>query len=201
MAYARDQLRRATRQRVVDAAARLFQERGFAAATIRDVAEASGVSIGTVMSTGDKRSLLVQVFDALIEAEHLQRDGVGSPTVAGAELTCTDRLATLVQPFLALFASQPDLARAYASILVSGNHRSVVFTDLATRLMAEFQRVLISHRCTPAEDASAKAGALYFAYIGTLFAWSARGAVDPNELDASLRVTFAAICGCRKNGR
>lgn len=190
--------REATRQRVVDTASRLFQEHGFAATTIRDVAEASGVSIGTVMAAGDKNGLLVRVFDALIEEEHVQRVGVDAPTESGDERPCIKRVMGLVQPFVSLFTGRRGLARAYASILVSGNHTSALFTDLAAGLIDEIQTAITRHECTPVENAQAKAGAVYFAYIGALFAWSARGAADPADLNDSLRATFAAICACKE---
>jgi AcrR family transcriptional regulator len=191
----REELRRATQQRVVDAANRLFQERGFAATTIRDVAEASGVSIGSVMATGDKSDLLVRVFDALIEAEHAQRDAGDAPA---GEPHCVGRVMALVRPFVSLFIGRRELAQAYASILVSGNHTSTLFSELAARLIDEIRAAITQHGCTGATDAAPRAGALYFAYIGNLFAWSARGAADPSELDAALRTTFAAICSCKE---
>ncbi|MDA2811583.1 TetR/AcrR family transcriptional regulator [Nocardiopsis sp. RSe5-2] len=195
MARTREELRQATRRRVVDAAARLFQERGFAAATIRDIAEAAGVSVGTVMAVGDKKGLLVLVFDGLIAEGHRERSaGSGS----GAEGGCVDRLMGLVRPFVGMFTARLDLSRAYASVLVTGEHTSTLFTSLAERLVEEMRAAITRHGCIPDADAAAKARALYFAYIGVLFAWSGRTAADTAELDTGLRDAFAAICDCRE---
>jgi len=196
MTPTRAELKRATHQRVVDAAGRLFQERGFMATTVRDIAETCGVSIGTVMAVGDKDALLLSAFDALVAAEHDQR--TDSSTFPDGDGACADRLVDLVQPFIALFTGRAELARAYASILVSGSHVSALFADLAARLIEEFGRAITLHGCTMPADAPAKASALYFAYVGTLFTWSAKGSVDPSELVASLRATFAAICTCKE---
>jgi len=58
-----------THARVVAAANAQFLEHGFTDTTIRDIATAAGVSTGTVMIVGDKRALLVKVFDGLIAEE------------------------------------------------------------------------------------------------------------------------------------
>lgn len=47
-------------------------------------------------------------------------------------------------------------------------------------------------------DAPAKARALYAAYVGTLFTWSALGAEDSSELMNTLEASFAAICACEE---
>lgn len=198
MASTREELKRTTQKRVVDAAGRLFQERGFAATTVRDIAEASSVSIGTVMAVGDKSALLVRVFDLLVDAEHRRRARTGTASVANGDGTCVSRLSDLVRPFVVLFTGNQDLARAYASILVSGQHASALFTDLAARLVEEFREAITDRGCTPSEDGPAKANGLYLAYIGTLFSWSARGWADPSEIDADLRGTFASICLCKE---
>lgn len=201
MPSTREQLRQATRRRVVDTAGRLFRERGFATTTIRDIAEASGVSVGTVMAAGDKNSLLVQVFDELITAEHVRRGDADAIPEPGAGSSCVDRVMELVRPFVTLFTGRLDLARAYASILVSGDHESALFAGLAERLVEEIRETITRHGCTPAEDAAAKAEAFYLAYVGALFTWSARSTADPTALDDGLRTTFTAICTCEERPR
>lgn len=194
LATTRDGLRQATQKRVIAATDRLFSERGFDATTIRDIAGASDVSVGTVMAVGDKNALLVQVFDALIEEWHVLR---GEP-VAEVTGACSEQIVGLVKPFVILFTSRQDLARVYASILVSGNSPSTLFTRLASLLVDEIRSVITRHGCVQHEAAGATAEAIYFAYIGTLFSWSAREVADEAELSESLRATFAAICNCEE---
>ena len=193
----REQLKQATQLRVFTAASRLFQERGFAATTVRDIAEAAGVSAGTVMAVGDKNALLVWVFDTMVADEHARRAGT-DPQAVGAADSCVKRLGVLVQPFVAMFTGSPELARSYASILVSGAHASSLFTELAARLVEEFATAITEHGCTSPTDAPAKAEALYAAYVGTIFTRSAVGLVDASGLTNSLRTSFAAICTCKE---
>ncbi|MGO1802910.1 MAG: TetR/AcrR family transcriptional regulator [Microbacteriaceae bacterium] len=196
MTTTREQLKLSTQSRVLDAASQLFQERGFAPTTVRDIAETAGVSAGTVMTVGDKNALLVTVFDSLVAAEHAQRAGIDlQSTAIGA---CVDRLSALVQPFVVLFTGSPDLARSYASILISGTHSSSLFTDLAAQLIDEFATAITMRGCSSQADAPTKAKALYAAYVGTLFTWSALGSVELSSLTESLRTTFAAICTCKE---
>lgn len=184
MSPTREAARLATQQRVLEVAAQLFRERGFTSTSVRDIAEASGVSVGTVMAVGDKGALLVRVFDDLIAGEHEQQ-GRATDAIPGHTTACrVTRLVELVRPFVELFASHPNLARAYASILVSGTHDSHLFSDLAGKLTQEFASTA----------GPSKARALYFAYLGVLFSWAGGRSNDPAGITAELRTTFAAIC-------
>lgn len=200
----RAETKQATRSRIVAAAGELFQVNGFAGTSIRMIADAAGVSVGTVMSVGDKNGLLVRVFDGLIEAGHAGRASVavGSDDVltrvASGPDGCVTRLVALARPFVELFTRHDDLARVYASILVSGGHESSMFADLATRLTEEFRAAITEHGCVQQDEASAKAGALYFTYVGLLFTASARRTADAEALTLNLRDAFAAICTCRE---
>src|SRR6188472_414189 len=63
----RRQRSRLTRRRVVDAATRLFVDRGYVATTIEDVASGAGVAVQTVYYVfGTKPNLLAAVLDASI---------------------------------------------------------------------------------------------------------------------------------------
>ncbi|PPF47379.1 TetR/AcrR family transcriptional regulator [Pseudoclavibacter sp. AY1F1] len=205
MPATRAETKRATQARVLDAAERLFEDEGFAATTVRGIADAAQVSVGTVMAVGDKQALLVSVFDRSIEAEHNKRvadRGVPRATAisaAGRSGACPDRLVALTAPFVSLFTRHDDLARVYASILVSGGHDSRLFADLATGLTQEFRAVITERGCTSSDEAAAKAGALYFTYVGLLFTASARRTVDAAALSTDLRGAFAAICACKEH--
>ncbi|MCU0504360.1 MAG: TetR/AcrR family transcriptional regulator [Chloroflexi bacterium] len=60
----------ATRGAILDAARRVFVERGYVQTTIRSVAAAAGVSPETVFATfGDKRTLLASVMDVAIAGD------------------------------------------------------------------------------------------------------------------------------------
>lgn len=198
MTSTREHLKQATQQRIIDTAGHLFRECGFAETTIREIAEASDVSVGRVMVVGDKNDLLIHVFDEMIAAEHAKRVDSIVQANAAARSTCSARLLSLVGPFVTLFTANPALARCYASILVSGTHESILFTELAARLNEEFRAAITLHGCTTPVAAEPKARALYFAYIGTLLTWSARNSSEPAELLSNLGATFTTICNCKE---
>ncbi|MCQ9366647.1 TetR/AcrR family transcriptional regulator [Brevibacterium sp. 50QC2O2] len=184
----RDVQRRATNAKVLASADRLFRTQGFAQTTIREIAAAGGVSVGTVMSVGDKNALLLECFDQRIREVHVQRGGAADSRVQAG---ITEQIMELFGPFLLLFSSDFALARTYGSILVLGAHESSVFTELAARLSGEIAAVL-REGGVPVERAAALAGGIYFAYIGRLFTWPG-DAPDVHALRDSLRSVIAAL--------
>lgn len=217
MTTLREDARRATEARVIAAADRSLRANGFDATTIRGIAEEAGVSVGTVMAVGDKATLLVRVFDALIAAT--QDDlGVGDEAAAGGDCAgcrpdmgvrdrpaqqtsaaaaeLPDALVALVRPFVSIFADREELARAYTAILASGRHSSALFPSLADGLIERFRIVLETH----GQHDPAAAPACYAAYLGELFATAARGPdgtgrIDRDELERRIRGHFRVIAG------
>lgn len=157
--------RERTRASVLVAAQRLFVEQGFRATTVRQIATAAGVSVGTVMAVGDKDALLVAVFDRRIRAVHEARS---SAQAAPVSATPAAQIGALVQPFLDMFGSDPALAREYGAILARGATRAEVFTDLAVALTAEFSAVF--RAAGRGVDAEGAGRATYLAYLGLLMA-------------------------------
>jgi AcrR family transcriptional regulator len=67
----REAAARETRRAVIDAAHRLFLEKGYAATALTDVAAEAGVSVQTVYGQlGSKRNLLKEVVDVAIAGDH-----------------------------------------------------------------------------------------------------------------------------------
>jgi len=62
----REEQARHTRAAVLDAAGRCFLDRGYAATTMRDIAEAAGVSVQTVFGQGSKAALLLGCVDRAV---------------------------------------------------------------------------------------------------------------------------------------
>ncbi|QIM18266.1 TetR/AcrR family transcriptional regulator [Leucobacter coleopterorum] len=205
----REALRRNTRANVLAAAAKLFQERGFETTTIRDIAETAQVSVGTVMLVGDKSTLLVRIFDESIEKVHVQRVPGLLEEPRSTTRSCADGVFELLQPFALLFAGQADLARSYASILVAGKHSSKVFAELAEVLKQEIRAVVSKQRGGCATDPESRATAVYFAYIGMLFLWSADGSVageaatsdETARLSQGVKTVLAEFCSCVKEAQ
>src|SRR5919199_1109952 len=55
-----------TRAAVLDAAARCFLDKGYAATTMKDIAETAGVSAQTVFAQGSKSALLLACVDRAV---------------------------------------------------------------------------------------------------------------------------------------
>ncbi|MFE9773669.1 TetR/AcrR family transcriptional regulator [Streptomyces sp. NPDC005931] len=92
MPLTRAEKARRTRQRMLDAAARLFTERGWTRTTVEDVARAAEVGVQTVYFTfGTKRALLKELLDVAIA-------GDGDP------------VATLDRPWAREVLTEPDPA-------------------------------------------------------------------------------------------
>lgn len=190
MTPTRTETRRATRRTVLEAASRLFDERGFASTTVREIAQEAGVSVGTVMAAGDKEALLVELFDDLIDQRQQHIDSLA----LDPSEPCGDSAISIVEPFVTLFEERRDLARTYASILVSGRHTSVVFTDLAHRLIDVLEQLITTCGCANPADAHRRAEALHSAYIGNLFIWASTTEQSGVDFLTQLSKVFTAIC-------
>ena len=165
--------REKTAEKVLEAAERLFAERTFKGSTVRDIAQAAGVSVGTVMGVGDKSGLLVRVFERQIRRVHEQRrDHVWDREDIDKELG--DRIIALVRPFVDTFTTSPELSREYGAILMSGTHSSAIFQELAQELIREIGRVLESAGFTE-QYAQSASRAIYLSYLGLLFVWGESG--------------------------
>lgn len=186
MSTARSQQRQKTRAEVLKIAQQLFQERGFAHTTICDIAAAAGVSVGTVMSVGDKNALLVASFDQTVADTHKTY----SPPPVG-EGTITERILARFLPFITLFAANLELARIYGANLVTGVYPSALFTELQSMLIAEITTELIEHYSDPAV-ARQVAESMYFAYVGRMFTWPL-DSTDVEALTEEIRRIIAAI--------
>ena len=125
----REEQAKRTRAVVLDAAARCFLARGYAATTMRDVAEAAGVSVQTVFGQGSKASLLLGSIDravvgddeevALAAREPFVRF-VEAPDVAGKLEAFRDlarryipQTSPIAVVFAAAAAGDPEIAEAW----------------------------------------------------------------------------------------
>jgi TetR/AcrR family fatty acid metabolism transcriptional regulator len=94
------------RERILDAAEKVFAERGFFAAKVADVAREAGVADGTIyLYFKNKDDLLVSLFEARMEVVNRTL----AEAVAGAA-TPRAQLTAFVRAYLALVADQPTAA-------------------------------------------------------------------------------------------
>jgi AcrR family transcriptional regulator len=169
------------RRRAVSAAAwQLFTERGYEATTIRQIAERAGVSVGTVMSAGDKAALLLGLMEdaigRLIE--------VPEPNGADAASVIWQRL----RPFFDFYASMPELAKSYGRLLFTSSARQ---HPALTAQAAQFSDTLADdiRRCHPQvtdSDAAHAAEAIFACYLRALISWGT-DAASLEDATAALR--------------
>jgi AcrR family transcriptional regulator len=110
----RDERARETRLRIRKAARALFSSRGFAAATVADIAEAAGVSPATVYATYESKGGIVSAM-----LEELEEDlEIGARLrVMFAEPDPRARLRLFVAAHCALFEGGADILRAALQVV------------------------------------------------------------------------------------
>jgi AcrR family transcriptional regulator len=155
----------AARERVLQAAERLFTERGYAAVTLRDIAEALGIRQASLYyhAPGGKEELFVQVTERGLERHHAGLESAISQ--AGNDLREQLRAAArwlLSQPTMnfarMLRSDMPAIRESEANRL-----RLIAYQALIAPLEAAFRPVL------PDEPArSSKAGSLAGAFLSII---------------------------------
>jgi AcrR family transcriptional regulator len=135
----RDRRSQLTREEILAAARRLFSERGYARASVRDIAYEAGVSPQTVYdSVGSKSELVAQLND-LIDAE------AGIPELAGAMSRSDDPTyvaATSARVTLAILANCVDIVRTLVSGAAGEPELVRVLDEGHRRHLAGAQRVV-----------------------------------------------------------
>jgi TetR/AcrR family transcriptional regulator, fatty acid metabolism regulator protein len=122
---ARDTQRTDKRARILDAAVKVFAERGFHSATVAEIAKAAGVADGTIyLYFKGKDDLLLRLFD-----EKMTELLAESRAALGREQTAPARLRRFIQLHLALVERNPDLA----SVLIVELRQSAQFLKAADR--------------------------------------------------------------------
>ncbi len=94
------------RERILDAAERIFGQRGFFAARVSEIAREAGVADGTIyLYFKSKDDLLISLFESRMErVNQLLADAI-------ADLTSpTAKLLALIRTYLKLIADQPSVA-------------------------------------------------------------------------------------------
>jgi AcrR family transcriptional regulator len=99
--------------KVRSAAWELFSTRGFDATSVRDIAAAAGVSVGTVAHIGDKATLFLDVM----EENAFALVGGALESLSGGPVGTSDTLADEIwgvfEPSLTRIVDNPELTRAY----------------------------------------------------------------------------------------
>lgn len=179
-------------RRIAEAAWAVFVERGYEAATTREIAARAGVAAGTLfLYAPDKRALVIQLFQARIGAT-LDAAFAGLPP----DGAFVDDLVRVFRALFTMYAAAPDLARVFVKEVqfLPEAHRETVdaklqafFARLATRLV----RAQAAGEVDPAVRPEAVVPTLFVIYYGALTAWLSGRA----SLDDALEVHLRAMLG------
>ncbi len=113
------------RARIMDAAIKVFAERGFHTATVAEIAKAAGVADGTIyLYFKGKDDLLLRLFDEKMTALLAE-----ARSELSREKSAPDKLQRFIQLHLALVERNPDLA----SVLIVELRQSAQFIKAADR--------------------------------------------------------------------
>lgn len=165
---------------VREAAWSLFEDQGYEATTVRQIAAEANVSTGTVMNCGGKDALLLALFETAI-SEHM------APP-PGPDGTKIEAVWHRYKPYFDFYATRPDLARSYGRILLSPAGRQHPALGSQARDFNALVAADISHRHPFAsdDDAARAAEAVFAIYIHALVAW-ASGAATLAETTSAFR--------------
>ena len=113
------------RSRILDAAVKVFAERGFHSATVAGIARAAGVADGTIyLYFKGKDDLLLRLFDEKMTALLAE-----AREALGRERTSADKLRRFIQFHLTVVERNPELA----SVLIVELRQSAQFLKAADR--------------------------------------------------------------------
>ncbi|RNL60719.1 TetR/AcrR family transcriptional regulator [Nocardioides marmoriginsengisoli] len=104
-----------TRQLILDTALRLFEERGYAATTMRAIAAEAGLSPSNAYYWFANKDELVQAFYVRIQTDHAERVAV----ILAGGLPLTDRLRAVEHAFLDVIGAYHGFGSAFVSIAIA----------------------------------------------------------------------------------
>lgn len=183
----------ATRTRVLEAALTSFREKGYAATTLRDIANEADVSLGlTYRYFRSKEDLVVAVYEQIAEkvATHALPEG-----------TIGARFEALMDHKLRVLGPQKDAFGALLAAAVDPSSRASVLGDSTSRVRETMRNALgaLVRGATDAPDvemADPLVIALYAAHFALLLVWvhdTTRGAKRTRELLGTMREAIGFV--------
>jgi AcrR family transcriptional regulator len=192
MAGVRQAGQRERMERVTVAAWELFRTRGFEATSVREIAAAARVSVGTVAAVGDKSALfLATMSDTAFEAIGGGLDQlVRQPVTARRSLVA--EVGRLFDEALAWVAANRQLTNDYlvAYLRAAPAARPPARLDVIVARIAER---CVQHSGDPADaPAAALAGSIVYGVFISLILGLAAGEGDPSSYPTAMREVIAA---------
>jgi AcrR family transcriptional regulator len=184
----------ATRQKVLDAAERLFANRGFDGVSIRDIAEEADVTLGVVgFHSGPKAQLFHMVLArrvAALSAARMQalNDLRSDPRQV---VSVTSLLTAYMKPFLDIVRSGDPQWRAYAKLIAMTTHEER-WNPILNELYTPYSQAFFSaiRDTLPMADPEELAAAFTMAVAAMQFA-----VVSTERLKANLGPLFNGFSG------
>ena len=178
-----------TRERIRAAAGELFRRRGYAAATMRQIATRAHVGLGTLFNYAeDKRDLVFLIFNEELNA------------ITDVALAAPRPEQPLIEQLLAVFrvhyrwlGEKPALARILLQELTfySSGKQAATFLGIRKRLIggieALIQKAQQEREIRSTESAALIARHIFFVYSASLRWWIAAPKPDPRKGLADLR--------------
>ena len=178
-----------TRERIRAAAAELFTRRGYAAATMRQIATRAHVGLGTLFNYAeDKRDLVFLIFNEELNA------------ITDVALAAPRPEQPLIEQLLAVFrvhyrwlGEKPALARILLQELTfySSGKQAATFLGIRKRLIggieALIQKAQQEREIRSTESAALIARHIFFVYSASLRWWIAASRPSPDKGIADLR--------------
>lgn len=145
----RDRRKLETRRRVLEAATALFNRYGYDAVTIKMIADAAGVAVGSVFTTLPSKSAVLDaiVIDALAEQDHRIETALAGATDVVARVRCIfetlysyheDRFALMLQVISHSWVREPE-AEATVRVAIAPLYRRIERTLRAAREAGELR--------------------------------------------------------------
>ena len=178
-----------TRERIRAAAAELFTRHGYAAATMRQIAQRAHVGLGTLFNyAADKRDLVFLIFNEELNA---MTDVALAAPRAGQPLL--EQLVAVFRVHYRWLGAKPALARILLQELTfySSGKQAATFQGIRRRLIDGIEQLLRraqrEKRAFAGEDAGLVARHIFFVYSASLRWWIAAPQPDPATGVADLR--------------
>ena len=191
-----------TRQRIVDAALALFEQRGYEQATMREIAARAGVSLGSTYYYFRAKEDLIQAFYYQMQAAHVQ----ACDPVLSEEKRFRQRLVGVMQAKLAVLSPYKPFAvmlfRTAANPQSPLNPFNASCKTVREREIETFRQVVEGSRDRIPKDLRPILPRLLWLYsMGIVLFWIHEPTPDARRTDALILASVELIVGLLKLSR
>lgn len=192
----RDRNMRDKRERIFNAAAELFAERGFAAVSTQQVSERADVAAGTLFRyASSKGELLLMVYnDEFRDALRIGEER------AGRERDVVEAIVQMVLPIIARVGANRENSQVYQRELIFGPDTEqfraeglAIVAELEARIASRLLQAARAQRPQADEHAAALASSGIFAIVHLAVVRSSMGAIADTDAIDDLRVQVGQI--------